>query len=360
MRQLLSFSLGRQFGFINLKGDIVIPPRFSDAYEFSDGVAAVKDSQTLRWGYVNQLGEYVIEPQFLFAQPFCGLLAMAQLSEKHYYGLINRSGKWAVKLWKLGSVQLDAWEVDLYRDPFPMFDGVTVNGISTTRTGFAKLSPTLFGGVSAKWAIPPKFEGYHLFHSGLASVALGKMWGFIDNSGNTVIPFKWSWASSFFEGKATVGVPNERMSAVINQSGEFIFRPKAEFWKIGRFSGGLASVYYEYASRPETSCGYINTKGEIVVQPTFGFGGLFSEGLAPVKVKNTKKWGFINERGDFVIEPRFDLAMPFQNGVAAVYHGDIAREFKDTMRALPDLYSNNDWSLGYVDLKGNYIHAPTR
>ena len=57
--------------------------------------------------------------------------------------------------------------------------------------------------------------------------------------------------------------------------------------------------------------GYINPKGEIVINPQFDEAGSFSEGLADVKIGG--KEGYINPKGEIVIEPQFDSAGPFSN-----------------------------------------------
>ena len=46
---------------------------------------------------------------------------------------------------------------------------------------------------------------------------------------------------------------------------------------------------------------------------------LFSEGIAAVKIKN--HYGFIDKRGDVVIEPKYDDACGFSDGLAAVKVG---------------------------------------
>ncbi|WP_291950599.1 WG repeat-containing protein, partial [Campylobacter sp.] len=62
--------------------------------------------------------------------------------------------------------------------------------------------------------------------------------------------------------------------------------------------------------------GFINKKGEIVIEPKFDEVWSFSEGL--VRVKLNGKYGFIDKSGKFIIEPRFDKAYPFKEGLAGV------------------------------------------
>jgi len=66
--------------------------------------------------------------------------------------------------------------------------------------------------------------------------------------------------------------------------------------------------------------GYIDKKGKIVIDPQFDSTGIFSEGLATVKIGN--KWGYINKKGKIVINPQFDFARSFSEGLATVEIGD--------------------------------------
>ena len=58
--------------------------------------------------------------------------------------------------------------------------------------------------------------------------------------------------------------------------------------------------------------GYVDSKGEFVIDPQFDDAADFSEGLARVKIGGTSrysdggKWGYINPKGEFVINPQFD------------------------------------------------------
>ena len=62
--------------------------------------------------------------------------------------------------------------------------------------------------------------------------------------------------------------------------------------------------------------GYINTKGEQIVECKFDNGGDFNEGFAVVKKDG--KWGYINTKGEQAIECKFDDACYFSEGFAGV------------------------------------------
>ena len=54
------------YGYIDTKGNLQVPLRFSDAKPFSEGVAAVsiiRDGAE-KWGYIDKKGTFVIEPVY--------------------------------------------------------------------------------------------------------------------------------------------------------------------------------------------------------------------------------------------------------------------------------------------------------
>ena len=64
------------WGFSDFNGNLVIEYQYSDAYSFSDRLAAVQYAG--KWGYINQYGDIMIEPQFEEAWPFLTGKAMTK------------------------------------------------------------------------------------------------------------------------------------------------------------------------------------------------------------------------------------------------------------------------------------------
>lgn len=81
-------------GFIDEHGQWVIPPHFSGAYHFCNGLAPVKSGD--KWGFIDSTGAMVISPQFAHAESFEGGIAevlQKDKSGKLHRELINRKGK---------------------------------------------------------------------------------------------------------------------------------------------------------------------------------------------------------------------------------------------------------------------------
>ena len=107
----------RKFGFINQKGEMVISPRFTPrrgpyswdplvaTSRFSEGLAPVTTDPEFEsgkgYGYINRKGDFVIPPQFFAAQLFSeGLALVVQLDHTKSVvtkvGWIDKSGQWVV------------------------------------------------------------------------------------------------------------------------------------------------------------------------------------------------------------------------------------------------------------------------
>lgn len=83
-------------GYINTKGELVIPLQFYDGNDFSEGLAAaavhypaISRPQTL-YGYINKDGEWVIEPQYFKAGEFTNGIAKVTLNGR--VGYIDKEG----------------------------------------------------------------------------------------------------------------------------------------------------------------------------------------------------------------------------------------------------------------------------
>lgn len=114
--------------------------------------------------------------------------------------------------------------------------------------------------------------------------------------------------------------------------------------------------------------GFINKKGQIVLQPTWDF-ILQGYGAKIFLVEKDSLFGFINRNGQIIIEPKYKNANTFSEGLAAVYNGEkwgfinkkndtiIAFQFDEVFDGFNNGLSDikiKDRS-GYIDKKGNVI-----
>lgn len=82
---------GDLFGYADYYGHIVIPPKYTDAFHFSEGLAPVKTEQ---WGYIDDKGNYYIPPVFDLAAPFSyGRAEVIYHGESHFMNTEGRCVK---------------------------------------------------------------------------------------------------------------------------------------------------------------------------------------------------------------------------------------------------------------------------
>jgi len=83
-----------RWGFVDRTGKIAVPPSFSNAGDFSEGLAAVNaivkndfTCETPRnYGYIDKTGAFVIQPQFAFAAEFHNGRAKVGIGAVEYRG----------------------------------------------------------------------------------------------------------------------------------------------------------------------------------------------------------------------------------------------------------------------------------
>lgn len=149
-----------------------------DRYEFhkycSDGLFIIYDTKTKKYGYMSIIGDIVIEPQFERVNPFSEGLASVSDGEK--YGFIDTTGKLVIPM---KYEMLSESEPDINKSF--LYDRRGINS-----------GP--FGAV--------------YFSQGLCAVNENGKYGFIDKTGNFVIPPQFDEPSNFYEDVATCKIGN--------------------------------------------------------------------------------------------------------------------------------------------------------
>lgn len=281
-----------KYGFINGKGDVVIPCIYELAEPFSEGLSAVKYKEKM--GYINTDGEFHIEPRYLSISSFSGGLAFVSMSENGC-SIIDKTG----------------------------------NVVSHSKRNYDYIS-----GFTA---------------DGLSVVKVGEVWGYIDRNFDLVIKRKFiEYAGDFLEGLALVFEKKGVNCYYIDKTGEKVI--EGDFFFGESFNNGVALVVYEKENK--IKFGFIDIKGNNILG-LYDTVTLFSEGLAMVTddgksfcinekgatvfelegeydyfglyncnrviVKNKDcKISFLDRAGKEVIAAKYDMAAPFKNGLTWV------------------------------------------
>jgi len=189
--------------------------------------------------------------------------------------------------------------------------------------------------------------GLHSFgQDTLAMYREGKLWGFINLKGDTLIEAKFGICEDFNSGLAKIGIDK-----FVRPNGEIFYvrnYVKRNLIDVREFSDGYLGV------KVINFWGYLNTEGELIIPTKYiyttdfigGYAAVqtkegffiidkkgneqkvmnnekkkisyikkFSEGLAPIESKGDL-WGFVNEKGEIVIGTMYLGVGYFKGGIA--------------------------------------------
>ena len=113
-----------------------------------------------------------------------------------------------------------------------------------------------------------KYDQLSLFSEGYAAVCKNGKWGYIDKTGQEVIPCKYAWANPFHEGLASVRFSYDSGYGFIDTTGREVIRHRREIEIPGEFSEGLVVVKNESNDRFFV----LDREGRKVFQGAYGEG----------------------------------------------------------------------------------------
>ena len=274
--------------------------------EFSCGRAPIQRDGYL--GYIDTNGDAVIPCQYLTVFPFTENLALVK-SEADEYGVIDPDGNVVVP----------------------------------------------FG----------RYEIKSSFSEGLAAVTINGKCGYIDKTGEILIPAIYRSAHRFKDGYALVSF-SEHVLGFIDKQGNMVIEP--QFYQCNPGNGFPLPVRMD----PHDKWGYISESGKLVFRYICDKAGLFSEGLAFVEIEGEQF--FINEQGQRVLNlPGYQSVSPFFEGRAIIgnngRYGAIDREGNvvvpieyDAFNPVLDggfhegtIAAKKDGKWGIIDVDGNVV-----
>lgn len=374
---------GNRWGFVTPDGVEVIACQYRAVHDFKEGLAAV--SVKGRWGYIDKQGRVVIKPKYPRVGDFSEGKAWARL--KGGMGYIDIHGN---ELFKGDYQQLEDFEQGIAR--FRRF-----------KKGWGLLSET------GEEILKPK-KAYNQITAfnvhGLAKVKIGKKYGILNKKGELLTKQRYSLIKDFSDGHAVVRKQNMGGNSIFKKNFDLGFIDttatlvgKIKYRQLGDFHDGRAKY------RTQTGWGFINTKGETVIQPIYSKVMDFNKGRGIVYVRYNQS-GIVDTTGQYIINPKvnritditeelalvkqdyanyffihedlkrhtainFQKALPFSNGAAPVMlagrwgvinqKGVITMTPKyDKIDAYQDQYAKimvNNWK-GVVNVSGKVIINP--
>ncbi len=184
-------------------------------------------------------------------------------------------------------------------------------------------------GADGQWLVPPRYDAVATYADGRAAYREGDpehgRLGFLDRAGRVAVEPTYygpveSWEVGFSDGLALVALDEDREHlAFIDTTGAFAFVLPDGVVFVDEFHEGLAAAWE--GAWPDSRVGYLDRHGRWAIEPWYGAGGPFLEGLAAVTDAYTRQFAYVDVRGDPVLTlpAGFVEGGSFSEGRAAIY-----------------------------------------
>lgn len=379
---------GKNVGCINTNGDLV----YDDAVPFGDDKVCVCKKSL--WGIVNSLGEYVVEQLYKKIEPIDYAYAIFDDSGK--LGLLDSNGTIIIKpkyadLKKLGNCKYFGCEMN------SRWGILNYNGEKLTPLKFDDVI-SVYNDVLLSCVLNNVIQYYNikngdmydwirLLKNDYIMVRVGGKRGYINSSGDVVIPIIYDYAYAFYDDIARV-VLGEKMGC-INRYGETIvpiiydcvgiFRNgvvivglNGKYGCVNKAGDEVLAINYDYIRYRENLIevvlngkhGLFKIDGVEIVPTIYDSIGKIEEGA--IKVSIGGKWGYINMNGEEIIPVIYDVVEEFHNGAIKVSldgefwflikKGDDISQIR--YRLLKDFNGQfNEWAMVEKDGKKGFINT---
>ncbi|WP_372637858.1 WG repeat-containing protein [Cohnella sp.] len=207
------FQTNGKFGYLDMQGNVVIPPRFEYAYDFSEGYAAVAVSEGSAGGiaFIDVHGEFIHKRVYVDAMHFRDGIVSVKHHSSGKYGCINATGEYVI---------------DPISDRYICFSeglaSIEVNG----KIGYINHQGEI--------VITPRFAYASDFHNGFAIIMKRNKFGYINQVGEIIIDTVFNDAEDYYDQLAPVKLG--KTWGYLNPKGEF------EIQRLEYFSEGLSLV----------------------------------------------------------------------------------------------------------------------
>lgn len=296
-----------QMGYLDKKGEVILPFEYDLCYDFENGKAKVR--KTGLYGIINTTG--VIQVPFYFQEIGFADTRLNYIEYPERWGFIDKEGNTKIPY--------------MYEEITPFHNGramVKFNG----RWGYIDKN--------GKWIVPPIYEEATEFRENLACVKINVAqsdgntvrYNFLDTMGIRLSDKLYNAVYSPYASDGMIVVEKESGTWLLTIKGKEIRLP-VPYDNILPFQDGAAIVSLT------RKYGLINKQAKEILPCEYDYVGDMSEGFVrifqgelpdladdvrmnPIAFKG--KWGFANTKGEIILVPTYDYVLPFQNGFAKV------------------------------------------
>lgn len=311
-----------QFGFVNSKGQEIVPCIYDEIENFSDGLAAVKSR--LKWGFIDKLGNQVISCIYESVQSFCDGLAAVKKNDK--WGFINTQGNEMIPFY--------------YESASGFSDGVSIVGIRglywlINKNGRRLRSKSYYkiSKFHENISTVAKFRDGGT-HGPYGNVTYEYKYGIINTNGDEIGNYEYDEVSIFKKGIAKFR--KNKNWGLINCYGEEI--SPCIYADILNWDQDFIIIKNQFDPY-NIKYGFINRLGVVIIDCIFREVRLFREGIAACSKNH--EWVFMKSDGTQLTPHAYVTVKDFRNGFAWVY-------------GKKDIESIN-YKWGIIDIEGKEI-----
>lgn len=323
-----------RIGYIDQTGKVIIQPVFINGGEFSDGLAAVRSNG--KYGYIDIHGKFVIPEQYDFADAFH--FGFACVYTNGNVKLIDKAGKEVVNNPNYRYIRLISPNKAIANIDKRLFQLIEINP-------HRKLSRYPLEEVS-------EFTDGTAIVSRLKKVKGGfdRETGLMDTNGRMLVDFgTYYQIKPFSNGFALVksGYEKDDFEGFIDTKGKLVFKRKLEdqSYLYDDINSGITVIHFrnywnsvekKYSPAKKQYSGYINIKGEILLNDTLKWNLKdFSDGRT--FIPENGKYGLYDTQLKRIGNESYNSVSEFYNGIAVV--------------SKKGLYS-------IIDTNGNFLFEP--
>lgn len=291
--KLYPYRKGNLWGYCDGNKKIIVAPAYNITYPHSDGMGLIisYDDQQKKYayGFVDEKGKVTIKPQF----------ASAGFFNKERSIIKNTQGKFGVIDTK-GKIIID-----------PLYQKIVfLEKSSLFKITNEKSKVALFD-LKGKKLFDFKFDDIDdassSMHAILNTDNEGKKYcTWTDRAGNE-IPVKLAAAEEFADDLAPASDLTTGKYGYMNTKGQWVIQP--HYWQAKPFNGGIALIAN---SQTNTRWMYINTKGDTLFNKSgYSTAESFKDGIALID------WKFVDKTGNPFL-PQYNFCYEFRGGLAQV------------------------------------------
>lgn len=331
--------VGKKYGFIDNKGKVTLFPEYSTiVWTENDFGSAIKDGKI---GFIDRKGKVVIPFNYDMTTFFYNGYAVVRNGTS--YSVINEKGDNLISSNKVLFPPFkdlnipfitDSGQAIMSREKIIKSD--YYKSLISADNEYIKAikNNNIYGLMNSSGKIVIPFEYEKIKFLNLQSLIPAKKngkWGYIDIKNREIINFKYDEVNFFSEDLAAVVM--DKKVGFINKKGDIVINPKFDFsWNSSgnyNFKNNLCAFF------KDKKWGFIDKTGKEIIPPIYEYVGCFNNEKSIVGLN--KKFGIINKKGEIVLPIIYDKIQLSDNGFYKVVKGIDSNPVDNSMENIDDI-----------------------